>query len=595
VRRWSGVLLLLGVAVLIPRPASAQLFGQWSWDAILGLESRSYLTEIDDATLTDYSERSLRLGLGLNGYVIHPAIARFRLGLDATISTYSGSKAPDSNRWGIFGNLGLFPFSRYPSHYFLSLSKYDYTIDSDDPLATTGLADTSTSWGARIRLRGSFLKGLTAGIRRTDTSFVDPSVRDEIFSNQYIDWTGASGGLNHHYRLERNFRRYGRTRYDLEDYFLTVDEHGPIAERWRWDLSGSAFHRTTNYESSETAVDTGRLRNRFVYTTRRNDTLDLSYTGGISRSDTMESTFQSHAGTIRYTWMATEELHVIPMVGYTYQKADATELDGPSAGVDVVWTRVTGRWDLSLNGGIGGSWIGVRWDDGSQDSTNLYWSAGATVGTGTEEKLRAEVTASVASNELRTVGDPLLELPDLGTEYERIGTQDSARARLALRKRFARWHLNAYLEHWQRRQEVTTLPTIEVGTTTANLALDGPRAGLGLSAGNTSGRTTGARDQEVRFYSLSAHWSPLRALVLRFSYIDNRSQVENGPDVDRQRLQGSARYTFGRWAFFGQAWDQRETVSARPRRNRGYVLGVSARFGGWLPFVSAPQRRGMIR
>ncbi|HHQ48236.1 MAG TPA: hypothetical protein ENK19_05060 [Acidobacteria bacterium] len=593
-RRWGAALLLVGATALVPRTAVAQLFGQWSWDAVAGVESRSYQTELDGVTLTDYTQRSFHLGLGLNGFIIHPAIARFRLALDGTLSNYSGTRAPDTNRWGIRGQLALLPYGRYPSNFFLSLNRYDYVLASDDPLATTGLADTTSSWGARIRLRGGIFRGLTAGTEQTDTSFVDPMVRDEVFRRQYLDWAGGSGRINHHYRLERRYRRYGRTRYTSDDYTLTMDEHGLVSDRWRWDLSGIGFHRSTDYESSSNTVDTGRLRNRFVYTTARKDLLDLSYTGGFSRSDGTPGTSQSHTGTVRYTWYTGKSLQVIPSVSYSLQLARDVTLTAPSAATNVVWTHTADSYDLTLNGGVGGSWIDVSWDDGRQKTTTFTWSLGGTVGSGNEDRIRAELDLYAASNELRTVGDPLLDLPDLGTGYERIGTQDSARARVTLRRRFARWHLSGYLEHRRRQQEATTLPTIEVDSDVASLTADGPRIGMMFNAGSTDGRS-GEQRQNVDFYSASVHWSPLRYLSLRASYVSNRSRVELGPDVDRQRIEVTARLHYGRYALFAQAWDQRETVTSSPRRNRGLWLGLSARFAGWLPFVSAPQRRGIIR
>ncbi len=593
-RRRGAALFLAGATALAPRVANAQLFGQWSWDAIVGLESRSYRTELDGETLTDYTQRSFRLGLGLNGFIIHPAIARFRLALDGTFSNYSGTRAPDTNRWGLHGQLALFPFGRYPSNFFLSLNRYDSVLSSDDPLATTGLADTTRSWGARIRLRGGLLRGLTAGTQRTDTSFLDPTVRDEVFSRQYLDWAGGSARINHHYRLERQYRQYGRTRYTTDDYTLTVDEHGLMSDHWRWDLSGVGFHRSTDYESSSNTVDTGRLRNRFVYTTPQKDLLDFSYTGGFSRDDSTGGSSQSHTGTVRYTWHATKSLQVIPSVSYTLQLTRNGTLTAPSAATDVVWTHMASLYDLTLNGGVGGSRIDVSWDEGDQKTTTFFWSAGGTLGSGNESRIRAELELYAARNELRTVGEPLLDLPDLGAGYDRIGTQDAARARFTLRRRFARWHLSGYLEHRRRRQEATGLSTIDVDSDVASLTANGPRIGMMFNAGSTRGRSD-ERRQDVDFYSASVHWSPLRYLVLRGSYLSNRSQVELGPDVDRKRIEASARLHYGRYALSLQIWDQKETVSSSPRRNRGLLLGFSARFAGWLPFVSAPQRRGIIR
>jgi len=592
VRRWLGTLLLLGATVFVPRDAAGQLFGQWSWDALLGLQQRSYLTEVEGRTLTDYTERSLRLDLGMNGFIVHPAIARFRLGLDTLLSNYSGTTAPDSDRWGLRAQLALLPFSRYPSHFHLAHSRYSYVLSSEDPLVTTGLADTTSTWGARIRFRGGLFRGLAAGTERTETSFVDPEVRDEVFVRQYLDWAGASGRINHHYRLERQYRRYGRTRYTTDDYTLTLDEHGLLSDRWRWDLSGIGFHRSFDYEDTANTAQSARLRSRFVYTTERRDLVDLSYTGGLSHADA-GPTANTHTLAARYVWHIGRALQLIPTASYTLQLAGDTSVHAPSMGIDLSWSHVRERYDLSLNGGLSGAWIDTSWDEGSQETTVVAWSAGGTVGTGTEEHLRAELDLALAHNELRTVGGALVELPDLGTEYERIETQDGARARLTLRRRFGRWRLSTYVEHRRREQESFRISPIRVDADVLDVTFTGPRVGFTLDAGKTRGRSD--LRQDVRFFAASLHWTPLRYLTLRASYHTNVSEVSQGPDVDRQRVEGTAQLRFGRYNLLAQLWDQAETVAGSRRRTRGALFALSARFAGWLPFVSAPQRRGVIR
>lgn len=591
-RRWPVAWLLLGALVLVSRGAAAQLFGQWSWDGVLGLDNRSYRTEVDGRTQTDYRERSLRLDFGLNGFVIHPSIARFRLGLDTTASNYAGTAAPDSKRWGLDFRLNLFPTGRFPSQLFAAVTRYDYVLDADDPLATTGLADAISTWGARIRLRGGILRGLTAGTEHASTSFVDPDVRDEIFLRQYLDWAGASGRISHHHRLERDYRRYGRTRFSTDDYTLTVDEHGLLSDSWRWDLSGIGFRRTVGFEDVADTVDTARLRSRFVYTTRRKDLLDLSYTGGLSRTGTAGS-IVTNGVTARYIWQATPELQLTPTAGYTVQSGGDTSVKAPSAGIDFSWNRNSNSFELAVNGGVGAAWIDAGTADGSRRTTNLTWSLGGTAARGTEQTLRTEVDVALTHNELRTVGEAIGELPDLGTGFESLGTQDAARARLTVRRQLGRWRLGAYAERRHREQDRLQLERITFDSDLFDISLSGPRIGFSLDAGTTRGRSDVR--QEVRFAAASFQWSPTRLLSLRFSYNQNRNDVAQGPQVDRDRIEGTARMAFGRYALIAQVWDQKETVSESQRTTRGVLLSLSARFGGWLPFVSAPQRRGVIR
>ncbi|NOZ77986.1 MAG: hypothetical protein GXP48_02155 [Acidobacteria bacterium] len=591
-RRWGATLLLLGATALVPRAAYAQLFGQWSWNALLSLEQRSFLTETKGSALTDYKERGFRLDLGMNGFIIHPAIARFRLGLDTLVSNYTGTAAPDNKRWGLHAQLTLLPYSRYPTYFHLTRTRYNYTLNSEDPLATTGLADTTRNWGARIRFRGGLLRGLAASTDRTDTSFVDPAVRNEVFLRQYLDWAGASGRINHHYRLERQYRRYGRTRYTTDDYTLTVDEHGLLSDRWRWDLSGVGFHRSFDYENTNNTVDTARLRNRIVYTTHRDDLIDLSYTGGFSHAKAGR-TATTNAVTARYVWNAASGLQVTPTVSYSVQHAGDTTVNAPATGVSLSWSHIADRYDLSLNGGLSGAWIDTSWNDGSQKTTVMAWTAGSTVGTGSEDHVRAELDLSLAHNELRTVGDALVELPDLGTEYERIGLQNSFRSRLTLRRRIRRWHLSTYLEHRHREQESARINPVRVSSNILDVTLSGPGIGFTLDTGKTQGRS--GFQQDVSFFAANIHWMPLRYLTLRSTYLTNVSNVSQGPDIHLQRIEGTAQLHFGRYTLDAKLWDQTETIEGSLQRTRGVLLTFSARFAGWLPFVSAPQRRGIIR
>jgi len=570
----------------------AQLFGQWSWDALVGYEQRSFQTEIEGEQMSDYGERSFHLGLGVNGFIVHPAIAEFRIDLDTLFSQFSGRLNPDSRRWSLRSRLSLFPHGPYPSHYYYSHSRFDYVSGGDDPLVTTGMADTSSSWGARLRMRSGPLRGLSLGLEENSTSFLEPGLKDEIFSRQHLDWAGAGERLSHHYRLERQYRRYGRRRYETEDTTLTVDEHGDLSPSWRWDLSGLAFARNYNYDAEANSVNSARIRSRWIWTTPRDDLLDLSCTGGLSESSN-SSRMSSGSFLARYVWYGGSNLQIIPNIGYTVQKSGDADLRSPGAGLALSWAHTAGIFDIGLNGGLSASWIEVE-DQGGRENTDLIgWNAGVSIGCGSEEKLRTGIEIALIHNKLRSIGEGIPGLPDNGAGMERIGVQDAFRARLSLARRIRRWRLTLFGEIRNRKQEAFQTDPVSVDSSLFDFTVTGPKTGMTLNAGSTEARSQD--EQKVDFFAASLHYRPTGGLSLRLGFLDNNRMLRDAPDVDRRRVEVAAQWVYGRVASALSWWRQEEVLSSRFRENRGFSFSISTRFDGWLPFLSAPQRRGVIR
>ena len=90
----TPLLLILGAA-----QAFGQRYGQWSWDALLGIEGRRSSNLINGERVSDYGSRELRLSLGLNGFVLSPAVARFRLRFDTWFTDFGQGSGTDSTRW----------------------------------------------------------------------------------------------------------------------------------------------------------------------------------------------------------------------------------------------------------------------------------------------------------------------------------------------------------------------------------------------------------------------------------------------------------------------------------------------------------------
>jgi hypothetical protein len=221
---------------------------------------------------------------------------------------------------------------------------------------------------------------------------------------------------------------------------------------------------------------------------------------------------------------------------------------------------------------------------------------GATVGHGDDRGLRKEIEASWGRNRLQRAGEAVEGLPDLGVGLGGVGTEDSLRGRLTLRRRFgSSTSLYAYGE--ASRRELTGVigaggPSVD--TLTGTLQLAGRRASL---AGNVGTSRVGAPStQEVRFGAATLTLRPLRRLSLNASYRADLRNLELAPDVDAERIEASADLAVGAFVLTGQGFQTTEASRDGPeRRNRGLVVTLSRRFGGWLPIVTGLPDAGVIR
>ena len=103
--------LLVGVT-----PVAAQGYGQWWWVAEVGVEQRSSDSLIDGQSSGSHEQTDIRLSAALHGYVLHPAVGNFRVGVDALLA--ERENASDTDNLGFDANLGLFPRGAYPFRLF---------------------------------------------------------------------------------------------------------------------------------------------------------------------------------------------------------------------------------------------------------------------------------------------------------------------------------------------------------------------------------------------------------------------------------------------------------------------------------------------
>ena len=586
------LLVLGGVA-----PAAGQRFGQWWWTGKLTGSGRSFQNQIDGRSVSESDQTDLELSFDLNGYLLHPRVGRFRLGLDTRFSSVDGSRSVDTDEAGYRGELSLFPRGPYPLELFVSRQQYDYSgLTEEDSFTLLGAPKTTTLRGARFAVRRGLLRGTRLSYRRTDLEFMNPDTDTEVREDGSLDWAGSTGSLSHHVRLERRIRQFGTVDFATDDLTLTLEERGELVADWRLDLTGFAIQRNVSSTQGERKVDIYRLRSTISHVTTGDNTLRLSHSAAWVRSDGSESRGQSLSA--RYLWRGSGSWQVGPFVAYSVQRSDRADVDAPQVGVTAGWSRRRRGFDLHLAGT--GSYLRLRRMDAATDETRAATalSTQVTVGQGDERRLRRVLDFTASRNELRVSGEPIGELPDLGASIQQAGAVDTVRGRLTLKRSWNKARASGYAEMSRRDSEGSAM--VDGAFTSDSLIFNmqiqrSPLTLLG-NAGETSLEQTSAASQNVRFVSATALWQPYWFLRLRGYYRQDDRQVLLGPDVDGERAELEIDLQYGMAAMEVILFSTRERAGGGLfRTNRGVRWNVSRRFAGWLPVVSAPQRRGVIR
>ena len=572
-------------------PLQAQYFGQWSWQGEAGIQERLYENTVSGANAGRYDERDVHLGLGVNGFIVHPAIAAFHLGIDALVSRFTGVAAADSRMLGWRGELSLFPSGIAPARVYTSRQMYSYAADGEaSPYSYAALPDQVTRVGARVRVRGGALRGLLVGVDARRTTFLQ-GVRAERADESFADWSGGSEKLMQHYRLENRSTDYGAVNFSTDDTTATAEEHGWLAA-WRWDMSGLGMRRTLRTGSAPAMlIDSLSLANRFVRRTASGNQIELYLSDGLLR---FGGTSQSHSLSGRYLWQVSQTVALTPTATVNVQQSGPETVRAPSAGLGATWTPHLRGVELVADGSAA---YGRLTASGTRipDSSFVAIGAGVSAAHGAEQTLREELQLSWASNQVRQAGDTIAPLPDLGGSLAGLGTQDVSSGRVTLRRRWGEVHLYAYSD-WSRRQTKGGLLAQRYDVTTLyhTLTVESSHGALMVNLGRTDVRSAVAQD--VRFESVSLSLPVSWWISLRGTYRRDQRDLTVGPSVRGERTDLSLSARFGAYVVQGTAFSATDRLPGAPgRTNRGVQWTLSRRFGGLLPIVSAPLRRGVVR
>ena len=591
-------LLVAAAALLVtaPRHARAQQYGQWSWNGTLGLGQRSYDNSDGLGGRTEYDEKELRLSLGLNGFVLSPAVAGFQLGADVRFLRIEDPDRRNTVQWGGRGSLSILPLSSVPVQLYARHARYDFGREEQRPVFTAGTPDYGTALGGRVRLRRGPLTGLLAGYDWSSLSFAEPGSRDQGRTDGFLDWVAPLKGLRPHVRLERITDDYSQLSYSTRDWIGTYDHSGPVLGAWRWQLSAVGIDREATYEpAAPITTRTARLQTNLNRPVGTRGTLSLDYGFGYGSTGSGGSAVD-HVGAIRYFLRAGSGVTVEPNVGWVSSRSGAYSSDGPRAGLNLSWSGRSGPWSSSVT--LGGDAYQQRQTVDGHESTwrGLGGSAGLSVAHEGPSALRQELVLAAATSQFRPVGAIDPEVPELGEGTLLARLEDRVSGRLTVSAPFGSTRTAIWGELERRRPtEGTSNPVrYTVDRATASLTVTGGLFNASVSAGTS--RLVNGTDEQVDYAGGALSVRPLSWLALGGSYRYDRRTLVAAPDVDAFRAEGYAEVSVGAFRLRGSGFRAEEKVADGARRvNQGFTWSLFRAFEGWLPFLSAPPRRGVVR
>ncbi len=568
----------------------AQAYGQWSWDASAGVTGRHYRNLLDRVQVSRDDETDFGFELGLNGFILHPAVAQLRLSGDLAFSSYSSTRSVDQWRWGLGGSLNVLPYGNTPLSVYGNRQVYDFThLTEDDPLNLLGIPDSAWTLGSRLRLRSGLLRGTRLGFDHTETSFVGTQQgKTSLYEIAFGEWSRSSRTVDQRLYLERLVQDYATVGYRTRDLRLNYDLRAVLSPRWRWEMFATGLHRGLDYSEDSDTYDSGRTSQRFILEAGQRRTLELAYEGGLGRDSS--HTEQTHLVQSRYRFWPKPDLLVGPFVGWGVQLSDGRTTSLPQAGVSSTWSRRLGSLDFSTNGTVSGLWVSGN----GPASSALGLGLGATLGQGEETGLRRDLELAWARNRVRVAGDTVSNLPDLGVSLGGSSTEDLLTGRLTLRRRWRGLGLHSFTDGSRRegRLGAGAQPPL-YDTLSETLQLTSSR--LTLTGSLSGSRVRRPTEQSLSSWYASLTWRPLRSALLTGSYRRDRRELTLAPRLDGERWEAQADLRVGAFILRGLAFESHERSEVVERTNRGLIVSLARNFAGWLPIVTGPPAGGSIQ
>jgi hypothetical protein len=579
--------------LLTTAPVTAQGFGQWWWDAAVGIEQRSSDSLIDGDRVDSYEQSDLRLSTALHGFVLHPAVGDFRVGLDALLSNKENTA--DTSSLGFDADLGLFPRGVVPIHLFAARTLFDYSLPAAaDPYTLFRAAETTTAWGGDFAIRRGAFQGLSLSVDKTISEFRDTA--DDNRQRESLRYSRNTRNFRHELRLARFTRDLGYADTGVEDLSVNLNEGGDLSPTWRWSLVGRGARReVTGGGGPDITTETLQIRNELNHAMRERDEITIDTSFGVVRPDSSPEV-DSYGLSVFYRWRPGEAWEVAPFTQYAARSSGDLTLRSPRVGATTSWFRRAGA--LSGNIVVGAGYGRVEQDDSTEtmEQSDASYSFSGLLAHGQGTGLWKELEVSAGRNELRMTRDPVFELPDLGLGEGGLGTSDYQRARLSVRRQWDSQHAGGWAEWSSHRSNGSLLSAGDRDALTATAQYGNHVYGFAGNLGQVRATSSSGTSQESRFAAARGFWRPRPYLRLWSSYRVNFRNVQRSSDIDGDRVEAGLTIRIGLFeaeAVFFES--EEELVGGEVKTKRGFHWSLKRRFAGGLPILTGTKRRGVIR
>lgn len=598
-----GLALAVGLGALAA-PSRAQQFGQWWWQGLAAYEFRSYDNSSGGRTLSSTDERHLRLSMGLNGYLGHPTLGRFRLGIESLRDRYTGGGSIDSKSLGYWVGIDLLPRGRFPFSFDYRRGSYDYQAGAGYPaFALSRFPDLETTFAGRLRFNASFLRGLKLGTDLSRFQFVDPALREEKRLRSYADWNRLVGPFNNSLRVERDANDYALVGFSSDLWNATLDQTARFSNRWDWQIRLQGLRTTIDNtqaatpEAGAATASTDELRGfwQIRREVRVNDLLDLRIESDSVRPDYAE-TSTGYGAWLTYRWRPRPGTQISPFVSRAKLDTQASESTTTRAGLDLQWVRSGERLDTTLGGTMSSGSVRAAGGAPGPSSDDMAYSVLGAVAFGDATRLRTDLELEAGHNQLRLVGLGGT-LPPGALPSGVFGAEDFTRGRLRLHRDGRRARLGASSE-WRRRESTELVGGEPLTRDELLLTFDASfrTMNFGLNAGGSKARLAESATDELRYVSAIVGLRFSRYVNLKAVYRHDVRDTLQVADIEANRKSLELGFAMGYLTLRAEAYETTESVGVDDeRRNRGLRWSIERGFAGWLPIVTGSRRRGEIR
>lgn len=585
-----------------PNPAHGQQYGRWTWHALVGAKGRSLDTTRQGAQISSYGDSQLDLSFTMHGYIYHPSIASFNVGGSLLYNDINGSNMGSGRNFGLNASLELTPQSSWPSRVFYA--RTDYSDDFGDILTPlSAVPAVNTRYGASVRNRRGFFRGLSLGFIQNETGFLDKgNIKPETRTNAHLFWNRKLGPVSNSFQLENLDFTSGPREYQYEDWTARLNQSAVFNARWSWGLNGSLFRRDYNSETqSDNRSQNFRVYNRFTRNSQDQSSLELrhtffrteapGFTFGVDQRDTQNLSAY-------YNYAAGDSLTVAPFASYSSESSDRSQLDAPQGGFQVLWQPSRDKWSAGLSATASVGTIRGEYDQVYSRENTLTYGAHASFTHGKAlHGWRKELVIDANYNDLIMLRESLPEFPDVILPINGVGGTDSLRSRITLSHAWDSRQITAYGEWSQDEFEAAESDDWRRTTRmTGSFQFSHPAfsaTGQVLHFQSTPGM---GMQQEATGLSANGRWNILRNLALRATYRYDMRRLPLSPDIDTDRYEVGVEYRLGQFLITARVYEFTERPEVGSQRSQtGITWSIGRRFAGPLPILTGARRRGTIR